>query len=172
LLAAVPFFATRWEAEVKSCVPVVYALLWFVCTVVAGTDAAGMQLAPELLWQVIVPVLESAYSSAFPAAGFAGAVPNCIVRLPVPVPVEEIEFAVMLPELSTVALAPGVLTEDDVAAATIAPGVNPLNDPAGPAGPGCPIAPAGPVCPVCPVAPAGPTSDWHVPGHAPEAFGP
>ena len=43
-----------------------------------------------------------------------------------PVPVEEIELAVMFPALSTVALAPGVLTEDAVAAATIAPGVNPL----------------------------------------------
>jgi len=102
----------------------------------------------------------------------AGAVPNCIVRFPVPVAVDEIEFAVMLPKLSTVALAPGVLTEDAVVAATIAPGVNPLNEPAGPAGPVAPADPAGPAGPVCPLAPAGPTRDWHVPGHAPEALGP
>ena len=68
-----------------------------------------------------------------------------MVRFPVPVPVEEIEFAVILPDPSTVALAPGVLTDDALAAATIAPGVNPLSEPEGPAGPVCPAAPAGPI---------------------------
>jgi hypothetical protein len=57
----------------------------------------------------------------------------------------------MFPLLSTVALAPGVLTDDAVAAATIAPGVSPL---------GAPLDPAGPI------------SDAQEPAQVPADFGP
>jgi hypothetical protein len=49
--------------------------------------------------------------------------------------------------------------------------VGPLG-PAAPVAPVLPVAPVGPLGPAAPVAPAGPTSDWQLPGQAPDAFGP
>jgi hypothetical protein len=72
-----------------------------------------------------------------------------MVRFPVPVLVDVIEFTDRFPDASNVALAPGVPTDDADDAVTIAPGVRPLR-----------------------LAPAGPISDWHVAGHDPAALGP